>query len=263
MKVYPVDPALSEALEEAYATIRPWEVSYSAELESAIKIGAEAEAKLTLPISVAGSGMNAIEVIFQGDDQARLYSKGLMGSVGKSFMSSGKGHGGGQVVLRGFEAMRNWKKSKGEVLQKKAKRVRTSSAATATASGTDSAVESDLEESPITTPLPRSRTSSGSALTRPPAPTGFFAALKSKMGVVVAAQEDAVGGGDEAERLEEAENERNATEEAMDGPRQREDGKSTGTPQEETVVGDVDELVLVVSTNLKYSVTQDFDLSLS
>lgn len=46
----------------------------------------------------SGSG---IEVIFQGEDEGRVYSQGWLGGMGKSFWTSGKGLGGGQVVLRG------------------------------------------------------------------------------------------------------------------------------------------------------------------
>lgn len=108
MKPYPVDPSLSASLERAFSRIRPWQANYSDELQSALKGGVEAQQKLAVPLAVENeaelAGKNrdlGIEVIFEGADRGRLYSRGVLGGMGKSFWSSGKSLGGGQVVLRG------------------------------------------------------------------------------------------------------------------------------------------------------------------
>lgn len=110
MKPYPVDPSLSACLDRAYSRIRPWQSTYTDELNAALKGGAEAQQKLAVPLAVeneAEVGRNrdlGIEVIFEGADRGRLYSRGVLGGMGKSFWSSGKSLGGGQVVLRGAQS---------------------------------------------------------------------------------------------------------------------------------------------------------------
>lgn len=105
IKPYPVDPPLAAALDRAYNSIRPWDDAYAAELASALKGGKEAQQRLSVSLGVqneAGTEENlGIEVIFESAGRGRVYSKGMMASVSKSFLSSGKGLGGGQVVLRG------------------------------------------------------------------------------------------------------------------------------------------------------------------
>lgn len=108
LKPYPVDPSLSSALDRAYAAIRPWDESYEAELKSALKEGSsDAQKRLCVPLGLENeSGADAaadlgIEVIFESDERGRVYSKGMISSLSKSFWSSGNGLGGGQVVLRG------------------------------------------------------------------------------------------------------------------------------------------------------------------
>jgi phospholipase DDHD1 len=108
MKPYPVDPALSASLDRAFSRIRPWQANYADELNAALKGGAEAQQKLAVPLAVENeaelAGKNrdlGIEVIFEGANRGRLYSRGVLGGMGKSFWSSGKSLGGGQVVLRG------------------------------------------------------------------------------------------------------------------------------------------------------------------
>ncbi|KAL8292387.1 hypothetical protein RQP46_000999 [Phenoliferia psychrophenolica] len=231
VKAYPVDVALAASLERAYTeSIRPWEESYAAELASALKVGPEAEAKLRVPVVVRGA-VAGFEVIFQGKDWGRLYSTGLIGSVGKSFMSGSKGHGGGQVVLRGWEAAREWKKDR---------KAGTSPILTTA----DSALDSDVDDtSPTGTPTPRSRTSSATSSVLKPAVSNsslgssFLSSLRSKMGggttvPTPVAQSKATGSQEES-------GEGNSTEEAMAGPRKKEGGNEEG-------VGEVDELVLVV-----------------
>lgn len=107
LKPYPVDPELCASLDRAYATIRPWEESYQQELSAALKGGTEAQKRVCVSLGVGNeSGVDpsagaGIEVIFANGVEGRVYSKGFLGSMGKSFWSSGKGLGGGQVVLRG------------------------------------------------------------------------------------------------------------------------------------------------------------------
>lgn len=105
IKPYPVDPSLAAALDHAYSSIRPWDDAYAAELASALKGGKEAQQRLSVALGVkneAGTEDNlGIEVIFENEGRGRVYSKGMMASVSKAFLSSGKSLGGGQVVLRG------------------------------------------------------------------------------------------------------------------------------------------------------------------
>lgn len=123
LKPYPVDPQLAAALDRAYASIRPWEESYSMELASALKGGAAAQLKLSTPLNLENeSGANAgaeagIEVIFTSESEGRVYSKGIIGSVGKSFLSSGSGLGGGQVVIRGASVTTRCLSPRGDCLQ--------------------------------------------------------------------------------------------------------------------------------------------------
>lgn len=225
IKCYPVDPALALALETAYLEIKPWESSYEAELQSALRVGVSAEAKLRVPlIREAGQGL---ECIFVDSDVARVYSTGIVGTVGKSFLSSGRAHGGGQVVLRGWDAVRAWKKKKAAVAGERPD---------TPTKGDTSASETDEGEA---SPAPRSRTTSSSSPVKPSqAPPGFFSALKSKMGVAAAAVE-------EASEAKLAKQDGNDTQEAMEGPRNRKDGESEVEGDAEKV-GEVDELVLVI-----------------
>ncbi|GAA5960704.1 hypothetical protein JCM8115_001804 [Rhodotorula mucilaginosa] len=112
IKPYPVDPSLSAALDKAYNSIRPWDESYAAELGSALRGGKEAQQRLSVALGVlneAGTEDNlGIEVIFENEGKGRVYSKGMMASVSKAFLSSGKSLGGGQVVLRGWDALREY-----------------------------------------------------------------------------------------------------------------------------------------------------------
>lgn len=107
LKPYPVDPELSAGLDRAFAQIRPWEDSYPQELASALKGGVEAQKRLCLSLGVGNeSGVDAgkgagIEVVFEGEVEGRVYSKGFLGSVGKGWWRGGGKLAGGQVVLRG------------------------------------------------------------------------------------------------------------------------------------------------------------------
>ncbi|GAA5839354.1 hypothetical protein JCM9279_005915 [Rhodotorula babjevae] len=117
VKPYPVDPSLSASLDRAFAQIRPWDPAYEAELASALKGGKEAQQRLAVALGIANeSGSDdssgGIEVIFESAARGRVYSRGMMGSMSKSFWSSGKALGGGQVVLRGWDAMKDYLKEK-------------------------------------------------------------------------------------------------------------------------------------------------------
>ncbi|KAK4702406.1 hypothetical protein P7C70_g3817, partial [Phenoliferia sp. Uapishka_3] len=232
VKAYPVDVALAASLEKAYSeAIRPWEDSYTAELASALKVGPEAEAKLRVPVVVRGAA-SGFEVIFQGKDWGRIYSTGVLGSLGKSYKSGSKGHGGGQVVLRGWEAVREWRND--------AKKKRSpASLQTNDGYASSAAADSDQEtSSPTASPAPRSRTSSSSATLKPSVSSGglgsaFLSSLRNKMGGAVAPQ---------PETSAKVSEQTNSTEEAMAGPR----NTMEGVEVEEGGVGEVNELVLVV-----------------
>lgn len=197
-----------------------------------------------MPVVVRGAAAG-FEIIFQGKDWGRLYSTGMIGSVGKSFMSSGsKGMGGGQVVLRGWDAVREWKSVRPSLYtsseplthfnssQGQQKKGRTSP--TTQDGYASSAVDSDCDDSPAGTPTPRSRTTSASSPTKPSPSTGlgssFLSSLRTKMG----------GASSPTPPAPAAKREPNSTEEAMEGPRKKEDGGSGES------VGEVDELVLVI-----------------
>ncbi|SCV73522.1 BQ2448_7448 [Microbotryum intermedium] len=242
IKAYPVDPELSASLDRAYAHIRPWEESYTAELASALKGGVEAQLKLSAPLGIdseSGEANSGIEVIFQGGDEGRVYSKSFLGSIGKSLWSSGKSLGGGQVVLRGWEAMRTYH-------ARKEKAGTPSKPVTSKKLGgfSDAAAESSDSESITSRTDPTSCRESNASAAKPTsaetgagAAGGFFAALRSKLGGVPLVghppdgADDAVNVNIKGERT-------NDTQEAMDGPRNQ-DGDEQG------VVGEVDELVLM------------------
>ncbi|GAA5973441.1 hypothetical protein JCM21900_006344, partial [Sporobolomyces salmonicolor] len=234
LKPYPVDPSLSAALHRAYSTIRPWDSSYDAELQSALKGGADAQQRLCVPLGVENeSGADTsdlgIEVIFEGADKGRVYSKGMIGSVSKSFWSSGKTLGGGQVVLRGWDAFRRYLASEAD--KKKKPRTQLSAVSGDHASDSDSDVG--------TTRGPRARTPSASSVPgdqRPASPApGFFSSLKSRF-VGASASDGEWSEGERANRI-------NETQQALEGPRQEDVAKGEG---QRAAIGEVDELVLVI-----------------
>lgn len=103
-KFYPVDPLLAHHLEEAYATIKPYDPSYEDELRSALEFGPDAEAKLKHSMAEVG-----VDVIFQGKSSARIYARNLPARLSKSFLTSfirDKGHSsGGTLVYRGYDSV--------------------------------------------------------------------------------------------------------------------------------------------------------------
>lgn len=267
LKPYPVDPELSASLDKAYATIRPWEESYEQEMASALKGGVDAQQRLSVTLGGVGNesgndtGANGskVEVIFTSENEGRLYSRGFLGSVGKSLWSNGKGLGGGQVVLRGardsvrallgesdgrliplgahtgWEAMRLYQERKqGHKKKKSAHALQENSSAVAD-SDTDSnaSPQGRSRHGSSTAPVANKPGATGAGQTD----SGFFALLKSKIyGAPTQTDHDA----DEREQGDSADERANETAEAMAGPRNREGDAGVGD------VGEVDELVLVM-----------------
>ncbi|ORY84668.1 DDHD domain-domain-containing protein [Leucosporidium creatinivorum] len=228
LKPYPVDPELAEGLDRAYASIRPWEESYEQELSAALKGGTEAQKRVCVSLGVGNeSGVDpskgaGIEVVFASANEGRVYSKGFLGSVGKGFWRGGKTLGGGQVVLRGWDAMRTYHARK--AAQKHKKAVPSTSESLHDSSDTDSIVSASKHDSTSSPTKPSFA---------PSTDAGFFSLLKSKIyGAPTNEQEQEQGGEDGEERA-------NETAEAMAGPRNREGEEGVGE------VGEVDELVLV------------------
>ncbi|BGP01102.1 hypothetical protein JCM10021v2_004798 [Rhodotorula toruloides] len=178
IKPYPVDPTLSASLDRAYSHIRPWDDSYAAELASALQGGAEAQKRLATPLGVeneAGTEGNVgIEVIFEGKDRGRVYSKGMLGSMSKSLFSNGKGLGGGQVVLRGWDALKAYIQEKA---QKKAPTAKTAPDTTAAVTS-----DSDTEGSSARRrPRADSASTTGSVKRSESPGPGLFASLRHRI----------------------------------------------------------------------------------
>lgn len=105
-KINPVDRVLASALEVAYREIKPYLPSYQDELTSALKVGVEAESKLRYKLltedeDLGGIAGTEIEVMFQDHEIGRLNSRTLAGAIVR-------GYGGGQVVVRGWDALERW-----------------------------------------------------------------------------------------------------------------------------------------------------------
>lgn len=108
-KIYPVDPDLAIELEQAYRSIAPFSDTYAAELSSAISSNlslAESQSKLRMDL-LGGT----VQVIFEDGVKGRVFSKGFFGGIGRSGNGS-ISFGGGQEVLRGWEAVQNYTKRK-------------------------------------------------------------------------------------------------------------------------------------------------------
>lgn len=108
-KIYPVDPDLAIELEKAYRSIAPFSATYAAELSSAVSSNlsmAESQAKLRIDL-LGGT----VAVLFEDGVKGRVYSKGFFGGIGRSGNGS-ISFGGGQEVLRGWEAVQNYSKGK-------------------------------------------------------------------------------------------------------------------------------------------------------
>ncbi|BGP25715.1 DDHD domain containing protein [Rhodotorula toruloides] len=228
IKPYPVDPTLSASLDRAYSHIRPWDVSYAAELASALNNGAEAQKRLATPLGVENEaeteGNVGIEVIFEGKDRGRVYSKGMLGSMSKSLFSNGKSLGGGQVVLRGWDALKAYIQEKA---QKKAPAPKAAAADTTAAVTSDSDTEGS---SARRRPRADSASTTGSGKRSESPGPGLFASLRQRI----------VGGpGPAAEAVATA---LPATE--VDGKLPNETQEAVQLREEE--IGTADELVLVI-----------------
>ncbi|MBW0493310.1 hypothetical protein O181_033025 [Austropuccinia psidii MF-1] len=110
-KFCPCEHELSEALEDAYDQIRPWDISYQDELSSALQIGTDAEDKLKVHLSKFDH-----DVIFQSASQGRLYSTAVSSRISKTILtnlfssisSQKAGYSGGTVVIRGWDQVQRW-----------------------------------------------------------------------------------------------------------------------------------------------------------
>lgn len=224
MKIYPVDSVLEVALESAYREVRPFQESYSEELKSALRLGPLAESKLRVPLMGEGNA-GGIEVIFQDSTLARVYSTGVLGSISKSFFSSNQAFGGGQVVIRGFEAFKKYKKGRKSV-EKNSLKDLIDNSRSSTPAGEDS--EADASSTP---PRSRANSTSGSPprisskvstpssslkLPNSTASPSLFETLKLKLNVATSL--GSTGEGTDKKRTI------NDTQEAMDGLRNKEAG---------------------------------------
>ena len=259
LKPYPVDPSLSLALDRAYSTIRPWDTSYEDEFSSALKGGSDAQKRLCVALGLENeSGADAsadlgIEVIFEKEDRGRVYSKGMIASVSKSFWSSGKGLGGGQVVLRGWDAFRSYIQEQAEKAEKKKKPSKSqlnSVASDHTASDTDSDANNSSRSPSKNRTKPRSDSNASQAKTEP-ASSGFFSSLRNRfVGTASSTDGHSTDGEAEGRTSIDSTGAVNDTAAALEGPR-KEDAPSTSTAKEEKdkerkPIGEVDELVLVI-----------------
>ncbi|GAA6015612.1 hypothetical protein JCM11491_007174 [Sporobolomyces phaffii] len=252
LKPYPVDPSLSSALDRAYAAIRPFDASYDGELRSAIKGGSDAQKRLCIPLGLENeSGADAsadlgIEVIFEAGDRGRVYTKGMISSLSKSFWSSGKGLGGGQVVLRGWDGFRQYLDEQAEKKKKPAKSKVSSVASDHTASDTDS--DANLSSRSPSKTRTRARTDSNASQPSKTeaASSGFFSSLRNRF-VGTAASTDGHSTDGEAEGRTSIDSAPgvNDTAQALEGPR-KEDAAATKEAEKRTSIGEVDELVLVI-----------------
>jgi hypothetical protein len=99
-----LDVEVAEKVEEAFKQIGSWHPSYGEELSSAVLLGAEAESKLKVDLN------EELDIIFQGPNSARIYSKGVTSRLSKSvlttILSRGHTHAGGQLALRGWDAVK-------------------------------------------------------------------------------------------------------------------------------------------------------------
>ncbi|BGP49361.1 hypothetical protein JCM10450v2_005249 [Rhodotorula kratochvilovae] len=190
IKPYPVDPSLSASLDRAYAAIRPWDTAYDAELSSALRGGGEAQKRLAVPLGVineAGTDENlGIEVIFESASRGRVYSKGMMGSMSKSFWSSGKALGGGQVVIRGWDAMKEYLKEK--ATKKAAGKAPPADAVSATPESTPRKPRERSNSSSSTATAGSAKATDSPAPKRPESPArsespapGLFASLRNRI----------------------------------------------------------------------------------
>ena len=96
----PVPPDVSEELEKHYQRLQPFGSTYSQELAMALKLGAEAEQKISCKLDETKPGSH---VIFLGPYLARIYGQNLGNKLAKTILTAVSGeHGGGTLVIRGW-----------------------------------------------------------------------------------------------------------------------------------------------------------------
>ena len=173
-KIYPVDPDLAIELEKAYRSIAPFSTTYAAELSSAISSNlpaAESQAKLRIDL-LGGT----VQVIFEDGVKGRVFSKGFFGGIGRTGNGS-ISFGGGQEVLRGWEAVQNYSKGK------------SSSATTPTRSSSRASTPTPSSLSPTKVSTPTNKIGSKildvtkKSVAASPTVNGLIEVLKSKIGV--------------------------------------------------------------------------------
>ncbi|PWN18867.1 hypothetical protein BCV69DRAFT_284845 [Microstroma glucosiphilum] len=117
-RIVPCDLELTAELTRLYEQIRPWTKAYAEELRISAGIGAEGEEKLKCPLaSLKGS-----YVIFSGSHIARIYQEGVSTRLAKTLLTAWAGeHGGGTVVIRGWDqAQKLMRARRGDLTKKKA-----------------------------------------------------------------------------------------------------------------------------------------------
>jgi hypothetical protein len=108
---------LTAELTRLYEQIKPWTRAYAEELRISAGIGAEGEEKLKCPLtSLKGS-----YVIFSGSHIARIYQEGVSTRLAKTLLTAWAGeHGGGTVVIRGWDqAQKLMRARRGDLTKKK------------------------------------------------------------------------------------------------------------------------------------------------
>ncbi|GAA5980777.1 hypothetical protein JCM11641_002647 [Rhodosporidiobolus odoratus] len=263
VKPYPVDPSLSKALDSAFARIRPYEESYAAELSSALKGGAEAQQRLAVPLAVENEAELegkyrdlGIEVLFEGKDRGRVYSRGMLSSMSKSYWSSKESLGGGQVVLRGWDALRDYLREKAQKKTLRPRKADPSSVSTASDSDGEGLTprkpdptkpsetltpQRSISPSGHTRKVSSSSSAAAAGIKRSDSP-GFFSSLRNRIVGPPSSPGESAGVADDAASLRSMFSAgdakvQNLTQQALERePRAEADGK----------IGAVDELVLIV-----------------
>ena len=102
----PVEPDLSQSLEEGYMALRAWSSTYADELSSALSLGLEAEDKLRWKVREDNQGR---EIFFTSSTEAWIVPpvgmvQGLFTSkhILKGIVERGKG---GVKVIRGYDSV--------------------------------------------------------------------------------------------------------------------------------------------------------------
>lgn len=141
-RLAPCEVELSRELSLLYARIQPWTAAYAEELKASASIGSEGEEKLKCPLnSLKGS-----YVIFSGSHLARIYNEGVSQRLAKTLLTAWSGeHGGGTLVVRGYDQVQKLLKARKGDSSKKAKKQNQPATSTPKA-----AAASDLARPPTT-----------------------------------------------------------------------------------------------------------------